>query len=69
MYRTEMDHCQTVLDSLTGDRATDEQTFTSINILAERLGNVRKLHRALIDVEFSPFVQELVEQEMKLAVS
>lgn len=69
MYRTEMDHCQAVLDSLTGDRATDEQTFTSINILAERLGNVRKLHRALIDVEFSPFVQELVEQEMKLAVS
>ncbi|MCX5632849.1 MAG: MraZ N-terminal domain containing protein [Phycisphaerae bacterium] len=69
MYRTEMDHCQAVLDSLTGDRATDEQTFTSINILAERLGNVRKQHRALIDVEFSPFVQELVEQEMKLAVS
>jgi hypothetical protein len=69
MYTTEIDHCQTVLDSLTGNRTTDEQTFTSINILAERLENVRKLHRALIDVEFSSFVQELAEQEMKLAVS
>jgi len=69
MHTMEQDHCQAVLDSLTGERTTDEQTFTSINILAERLENVRKLHRTLIDVEFSPFVQELVEQEMKLAVS
>ena len=69
MYTIEQDHCEIVLDSLTGSRTTDEQTFTSINILAERLENVRKVHRSLIDVELSPFVQALVEQEMKLAVS
>ena len=69
MYATEQDHCEIVLDSLTGRKTTDEQTFTSINILAERLDNVRKLHRSLIDVEFSPFVQALAEQEMKLAIS
>ena len=69
MYTIEQDHCEIVLDSLTGCRTTDEQTFTSINILAERLENVRKVHRSLIDVELSPFVQALVEQEMKLAVS
>lgn len=69
MYTTELDHCEVVLGSLTGSRTIDEQTFTSINILAERLETVHKLHRAFIDVEFSPFVQELVEQEMKLAVS
>ncbi|MGA2916391.1 MAG: hypothetical protein ABSE89_10230 [Sedimentisphaerales bacterium] len=69
MFNREKDHCKIVLDSLTGEKATDEQTFASINILVEKLENVRKLHRSLVDVEFSPFVQELAEQEMKLAVS
>jgi hypothetical protein len=69
MFNTEQEHCKIVLDSLTGKTATDEQTFTSINILAEKLENVHKLHRSLIDVEFSPYVSELAEQEMKLAVS
>jgi hypothetical protein len=69
MYTTELDHCEIVHDSLTGSRTIDEQTFDSINILAERLENVHKLHRALIDIEFSPHIQALVEQELKLAVS
>ena len=69
MYATDLDHCEIVRDSLAGARVTDEQTFTSINILAERLENVRKLHRTLIDIEFSPDVQALAEQELKLAVS
>jgi hypothetical protein len=68
MYATDLDHCEIVRDSLAGVRVT-EQTFTSINILAERLENVRKLHRTLIDIEFSPDVQALAEQELKLAVS
>jgi hypothetical protein len=69
MYAADLDPCEIVLESLVGNRTTDEQTFTSINILAERLENARKHHRALIDIEFSPFVQDIVEQEMKLAVS
>jgi hypothetical protein len=69
MYATDLDHCEIVRDSLTGNRSTDEQTFTSISILADRLNNIRKLHRTLIDIEFSPHVQALTEQELKLAVS
>jgi hypothetical protein len=69
MYATDLDHCEIVINSLTGDRSTDEQTFTSISILADRLQNVRKLHHTLIDIEFSPDVQALNEQESKLAVS
>ncbi len=69
MYTTEQDHCEIVRDSLAGDKTIDEQTFASINILAERLENVRKQHRTFIDVEFSPHVQALAEQELKLAVS
>lgn len=69
MYTSEPDHFEIVRDSLAGARTTDEQTFASINTLAERLDNVRKLHRALIDIEFSPYVQALIEQELKLAVS
>lgn len=69
MYQNEYDHCEIVRDSLAGNRTTDEQTFASINILAERLENVRKQHRTFIDIEFSPQVQALAEQELKLAVS
>lgn len=65
----EQDHCKIVLDSLIGNSAIDEQTFASISVLAGRLENIRKMHRSLIDVEFSPFVKELAEQELKLAVS
>ena len=69
MYTTELDHCEIVHDSLAGNRTIDEQTFDSINILAEKLENVHKLHRAFIDIEFSPHIQALAEQEQKLAVS
>jgi len=68
MY-TDIDHCKVVTESLTGQRPADEQTFTSINLLAERLQAVRKIHRRLVDVEFSPQVQALVEQESLLAIS
>jgi hypothetical protein len=65
----EMNHYQVVSQSLAGERPTDEQTFASINLLAERLQNVQKVHRSLIDVEFSPHVQALIEQESLLAIS
>jgi hypothetical protein len=69
MFTIEHDHCEIVRDSLAGKRAIDEQTFASINILGERLQNVYKQHRTFIDIEFSPHIQALVEQELKLAVS
>jgi hypothetical protein len=69
MYAIGSEHSQTVLDSLTGERATNDQTFASIGILAERLENLRKLHRCFLNVEFSPMVNALVEQESELAIS
>ena len=68
MY-SNIDHCKVVSDSLTGQRPADEQTFASITTLAEKLQTVQKLHRCMIDVEFSPHVQALAEQEMVLAIS
>lgn len=68
MYR-DIDHCTTVQESLSGKRPADEQTFASINILAERLQTVRKLHPSMLCVEFSPQVQALIEQESILAIS
>jgi hypothetical protein len=69
MYATDLDHCEIVVDSLAGNRSTDEQTFTSVSILTDRLENVRKMHHMFTDIEFSPHVQALAEQESKLAVS
>jgi hypothetical protein len=68
MYK-DIDYCATVQESLTGARPTDEQTFASINILADRLRNVHKLHPSFMGVEFSPQVQALIEQESILAIS
>lgn len=64
----EMDHCEIVADSLLGNRTADEQTFDSIATLDDRLGRLRKMHNAFVDIEFSPSVQALSEQEMTLAL-
>ncbi|MEN6385110.1 MAG: hypothetical protein ABFD79_07905 [Phycisphaerales bacterium] len=68
MY-TDIDHCTTVQLSLCGQRPADEQTFASINILADRLRNLKKINSAFANVEFSPQVQALIEQESILAIS
>ena len=68
MHR-DIDHCKVVMESLAGKRPTDEQTFASINLLSERLESVRKIHRSMMNVEFSPQVQALIEQESLLAIS
>jgi hypothetical protein len=57
------------MESLAGERPTDEQTFASINYLAEKLQAVQKIHRSLVNVEFSPQVQALIDQESLLAIS
>lgn len=68
MY-TDIDYCEVLSQSLTGLRPTDEQTFNSINLLADRLQTVRKAYPRLAGVEFSPQVQALIEQESLLAIS
>ena len=63
------DNCNVLMESLNGARPADEQTFMSINVLADRLQAVKKSHRNFIDVDFSPHVQALIEQESILAIS
>ncbi len=66
---TDMNHFEIVSQSLTGLRSADEQTFNSINFLADSLQTVRKTHPRLAGVEFSPHVKALIEQESLLAIS
>ena len=69
MITMETEHCEIVVESLSGKRGTDEQTFSSIAVLSDRLDQLKKTHRAFVDIEFSPEVQALSEQEMMLALS
>ena len=69
MITMETDHCRIVTQSLSGRRSADEQTFSSIAVLSDRLDQLKKMHRAFVDVEFSPEVQALSQQEMMLALS
>ena len=66
---TEFDHFNIVLESMTGSRATDEKTFSSIAVLAERLEKVKKLGGGFEGIEFSPELGELASREMISAIS
>ena len=69
MLTIEMDHCEIVAESLAGARSTDEQTFLSMAVLSDRLEQLRKTHRAFVDIDFSPQAMALTQQEMTLALS
>ncbi len=62
-------HCQIVEESLTGERAVDEQTFASLAILNERLERLKKLDEIFGDVTFSPDVKKLSRRRGAVAVS
>lgn len=52
-------HCRIVEESITGERAADEQTFASLAILSERLERLKKLGKQFSGVTFSPGVEKL----------
>jgi hypothetical protein len=62
MIEVNQDHCRIVRDSMSGDRAVDEQTFASLTILAERLERVRKTGMDFSDVAFSPDARNLMRR-------
>jgi len=68
---TEMDsnHCKIVEKSLTGERAVDEKTFASLEILGERLQHLKNIDKIYDGVTFSPDVMELKSQKKAVAVS
>jgi hypothetical protein len=68
MTEVDSNHCQIVRESLSGERAADEQTFASLTILAERLERMRKLGKGFSDVTFSPDVEKLAKQKKPVAI-
>ena len=69
MLATRCDHFEMVTESLLGKRAVDEETFSSIAELSERLEKLKEDSSLFADVEFSPYVEELASCEMMLAIS
>jgi len=68
MIEMEFSHCQTVQSSLSGGGEINEQTFASLEVLADRLGRVKNLGGAFAGIEFSPDVKGLLKQKKAVAV-
>ena len=68
MIEMDSNHCQVVEKSITGERAVDEQTFASLEILGERLERLKKLDKAYDGVTFSRDVMELKAQNNTVVV-
>jgi len=68
MIGTDSNHCRIVAESLAGKREVNEQTFTSLAILDERLERLRSLGEAFSGVEFSPDAAKLLSQKNAVAI-
>ncbi len=68
MMGISLDHCQVVRDSLKGEKSVDEQTFTSLAILTERLERLQKLGKNFSDVAFSSAVRKLTRQKSTITI-
>lgn len=69
MVTAQYDHFKTVTESINGNRPFDENTFSSVAVLAERLKRLKKDNPFFADVTFSDHVQDLVDCEMISAIS
>ncbi len=63
MITMESNYCRIVNESLSGERDVDENTFAAIAVLSERLERLRKIDTVFAGVEFSPYVDSLVNQK------
>lgn len=68
MIGAESNHCQIVERSLAGERAIDEQTYASLEILTERLERLKKLGKNFSNIAFSSAVKKLAKQKEAMAV-
>ena len=69
MFANDSDHFEIINDSLTGAKQVDEETFSSVAVLAERLERLKRKSDLFDDVTFSPQVEELASCEMISAIS
>ena len=68
MIGMDYEHFRIVNESLSGDRAADEQTFASRTVLSERLERLKALGEGFTDVAFSSAVSELIRQQSTVTV-
>jgi len=68
MIESDSKHYQIVEKSLAGDRAVDEQTFDSLEVLSERLEHLKKVDRIFDGVTFSPQVMDLKARNREVTV-
>ncbi len=69
MFTSQCDYLKTVKESISGVRPIDEDTLSSVAVLAERLEILKKTSSLFADVVFSDDVQELADCEMISAIS
>ncbi len=69
MFTSQCDYLKTVKESIGGARPIDEDTLSSVAVLAERLEMLKRTNSLFQDVVFSDDVQELVDCEMISAIS
>ena len=65
----ELNHSKIVQDSLTGERETDEQTFTSLAILAERLERLKRFSGSFSQVSLSAAAKRLMRRKTVAAAA
>ena len=65
----ERNHFQVVSESLSGQRAIDEDTLSSVAVLAERLERLKRTSGMFDEITFSPEAEELACCEMVSALS
>ncbi len=69
MLESECNHFEIINESLSGDRSIDEDTFSSIAVLAERLDRLKKTDVLFDQVGFSEQVEKLALHDMISAIS
>ena len=68
MIGMDLNHCRIVGKGLNGEKAVDEQTFASLEILTERLERLKRLGKAFSRIEFSSAIEELKARRNAVAV-
>ncbi len=68
MIEIDSNHCRIVAGSLAGKREVDEQTFTSLAVLGERLEGLKGRNKVFSGVEFSAAVEKLQTSKTAVAV-
>jgi len=59
MFATETDNFQILSQNLNGSREIDEQTFSSVAVLAERMDRLKRSNPLFEQISFSPEIDEL----------